>query len=120
MTVYSVRLTTLPLKYEYGCLTAETKTTAHLKTMRGRYIVLYVTEGRLPEPDHRDLVDALRQNWPEVSDVSMMLNSPWPEGCEQSAGCAWALVLVWETVTKECHPGDIPGVPLQLSGAYCR
>ena len=26
------------------------------------------------------------------------------------------LVLVGETVTKECHPG----VPLRLSGAYCR
>ena len=80
MTVYSVRLTTLALKYEYGCLMvrgykkAETKTTSHLKNMHGRYIVLYVTEGRLHEPDHRDLVDALRQDWPEVSDVSMMLN----------------------------------------------
>ena len=51
------------------------------------------------------LVDALRQDWPEVSDVSMMLNSPWPEGSERSHGCAWALVLVGETVTKECHPG---------------
>ena len=111
MTVYSVRLTTLPLKYKYGCLMvrgykkAETKTTSHLKNMRGRYILLYVTEGRLHEQDHRDLVDALRQDWPEVSDVSMMLNSPCPEGCEDSAGCAWALVLVGETVTKECHPG---------------
>ena len=56
-----------------GYKTAETKTTAHLKNMRGRYIVLYVSEGRLHEPDHRDLVDDLRQNWPEVSDVSMML-----------------------------------------------
>ena len=28
-----------------------------------------------------------------------------PEGCEDSAGCAWALVLVGETVIKECHPG---------------
>ena len=27
------------------------------------------------------------------------------EGCEQSARCGWALVLVGETVTKECHPG---------------
>ena len=49
-----------------GYNTAETKTTAHLKNMRGRYIVLYVTEGRLHEPDHRDLVDALRQNWPDA------------------------------------------------------
>jgi hypothetical protein len=88
-----------------GYKKAETKTTSHVKNMRGRYIVLYVTEGRLHEPDHRDLVDALGQDWPEVSDVSMMLNSPWPEGCEDSAGCAWALVLVGETVTKECHPG---------------
>ena len=53
----------MSLKYEYGCLmvrgykTAETKKTAHFKNMRGRYIVLYVTEGRLHEPDHRDLVD---------------------------------------------------------------
>jgi hypothetical protein len=73
-----------------GYNTAETKTTAHLKNMRGRYIVLYVTEGRLHERDHRDLVGELKQNWPEVSDVSTMLNSPWPEGCEQSAGCSWA------------------------------
>ena len=40
----------MPLQYEYGCLmvrgykTAETKKTAHLANMRGRYIVLYVTE----------------------------------------------------------------------------
>ena len=97
--------------HEYVCLmvrgykTAETKKTAHLKNMRGQYIVLYVTEGRLPRTGHCDLVDALRQDWPEVSDVSMMLNSPWPEGCERSDGCAWALVLVGETVTKTCHPG---------------
>jgi hypothetical protein len=50
-------------------------------------------------------VDALRQDWPEVSDVSMTLNSQWPEGSERSDGYAWALVLVGETVTKECHPG---------------
>ena len=56
-----------------GYKKAETKTTSHLKNMHGRYIVLYVTEGRLHEPDHRDLVDDLKQNWPEVSDVSMML-----------------------------------------------
>ena len=97
--------------HEYVCLmvrgykTAETKKTAHLANMRGRYIVLYVTEERLPQTGHCDLVDALRQDWPEVSDVSMMLNSPWPEGCERSDGCAWALVLVGETVTKKCHPG---------------
>ena len=100
----------MPLKYEYGCLmvrgykTAETKKTAHLANMRGRYIVLYVTEDRLPQTGHCDLEDALRQDWPEVSDVSMMLHSPWPEGSERSDGCAWALVLVGETVTKECHP----------------
>jgi hypothetical protein len=52
--------------------------------MRGRYIVLYVTEDRLPQTGHCDLVDALRQDWPEVSDVSMMLHSPWPEGSERS------------------------------------
>jgi hypothetical protein len=45
----------------------------------------------------------LRQDWPEVSDVSMMLNSPWTEGCERSDGYAWALVLVGESVTKTCH-----------------
>jgi hypothetical protein len=74
---------------------AETKKTAHLKNMRRRYIVLYVlqmppasTEGRLPQTGH-PVVDELRQHWPEVSDVSMMLNSPWPEGCERSDGCAW-------------------------------
>ena len=111
MTVYSVRLMAMPLQYEYGCLmvrgykTVETKKTAHLANMRGRYIVLYVTEARLPQTGHCDLVDALRQDWPEVSDVSMMLNSPWPEGSARSDGCAWALVLVGETVTKECHPG---------------
>jgi len=37
------------------------------------------------------------------SDVSAMLKSPWPEGCKQSAGSSWALVLMGETVTKECH-----------------
>jgi hypothetical protein len=36
---------------------------------------------------------------------SMMLNSPWPEGCERSDGCAWALDLVGETVTKTCCRG---------------
>ena len=41
----------------------------------------------------------------EVSDVSMMLNSPWSEGSERSNGCVWAFSLVGETVTKECHPG---------------
>ena len=60
---------------------------------------------QLSQTSHCDLVDALRQDWPEVSDVSMMLNSPWPEGCERRAGCGWALVLVGETVTKKCHPG---------------
>ena len=103
----------MPLQHEYACLmvlgykTAETKKTAHLKNMRGRYIVLYVTEGRLPRTGHCDLVDALRQDWPEVNDVSIMLNLPWPEGCERSDGCAWALVLVGETVTKTCHPGRV-------------
>ena len=98
---------------------AETKKTAHLKNMRSLYIVLYVTEGRLHELDHRDLVDVLRQNWPEVSDVSMMLNSPWAEGCEQSAGCAWALVLVGETVTKECHPGRSCRCDCPAHTAHC-
>ena len=35
------------------------------------------------------LVDELRQHWPDVR-------------CERSDGCAWALVLVGETVTKTC------------------
>ena len=41
LTVYSVRLMAMPLKRQYGYLmvrgykTAETKTTAHLKNMRG-------------------------------------------------------------------------------------
>ena len=72
----------MPLHHEYACLMvrgykrAETKKTAHLKNMRRRYIVLYVTEGRSQRTGHCDLVDALRQDWQEVSDVSMMLNSP--------------------------------------------
>lgn len=109
----------LPVAHEYACLmvrgykTAETKKTAHLKCMRGQYVVLYASQ--LPAADtlleamllHRvhlaKLVDELRQHWPDVSDV--MLNSPWPEGCERSDGCAWALVLVGETVTKTCCRG---------------
>ncbi len=65
--------------------------------MRGRYVLLYVSpqlpaagtlsEGMLPHTGHH--VDELRHHWPDVSDV--MLNSPWPEGCERSDGCAWAL-----------------------------
>jgi hypothetical protein len=108
----------MPLEHEYVCLmvqaykTADTKKAAHLKNMRGRYIVLYVsqmppaaTEGRLPRTGH--MVDELRQHWPEVSDMSMMLNSPWPEGCERSDGCAWAsLVLVGENVTETCCRGS--------------
>jgi hypothetical protein len=72
----------MPLQHEYACLmvrgykTAETKKTAHLKNMRGRYIVLYVTEGRLPRTGHCDLVDALRQDWPEVNDVSIKTCHP--------------------------------------------
>jgi len=31
-----------------------------------------------------------------------MMNSPWPQGCENSDGYAWALVLFGETVAKEC------------------
>jgi hypothetical protein len=78
--------------------------------MRGRYVVLYASqvpalgthsEVRLPQTGH--LVNELRQHWSDVSDV--MLNSPWPEGCERSDGCAWALVLVGETVTKTCCGG---------------
>ncbi len=84
------------------------------------YIVLYVTEGRLPRTGHCDLVDALRQDWPEVNDVSIMLNLPWPEGCERSDGCAWALVLVGETVTKQelvCTPEL--GVPACYTYTRC-
>jgi hypothetical protein len=94
---------TLPVAHEYACLmvrgykTAETKKTAHLKCMRGRYVVMYpsqlpstgtFSEGMmLPHTGH--LVDELRQHWSDVSDV--MLNSPWPEGCERSDGCALSL-----------------------------
>jgi hypothetical protein len=53
-------------------------------------------EGRLPQTGH--LVDELRQHLPDVGDA--MLNSPWPAGCESSDGCAWALVLLGETVTN--------------------
>jgi hypothetical protein len=99
---------------EYACLmvrgykTAETKKTAHLKCMRGPYVVLYasqmpaartLSEAILLHRGHlAKLVDDLRQHWPDVSDV--MLNSPWPEGCERSDGCAWALVLVGEQSLK--------------------
>jgi hypothetical protein len=88
----------MPLEHEYGCLmvrrykTVETKKPVHFKNIRGRYIVLYVsqmppasTKGRLKRTDN--LMDEQRQNWPEVSDVSMMLNLPWPVGCERSDGC---------------------------------
>ena len=68
----------MPLHHEYACLmvrgykTAETKKTAHLKNMRGRYIVLYVTEGRLPRTGHCDLVDALRHG--SVEDTKLSTN----------------------------------------------
>ncbi len=112
MTVYFVRLMTLLVEHEYDCLivrgfkTSETKKTLHLKSMRGRYVVLYDSkvpavgthsEGRLPQTGH--LVDQLRQHWSDMSDV--MLNSQWPEGFNQSDGCAWTLVLVGET-EREC------------------
>jgi len=119
LTVYAVRLMALPVAHEYACLmvrgykTAETKTTAHLKKMGGQYVVMYDSQlpaaGTLSEVMllHRGhlskLVDELRQHWPDVSDV--MLNSQWPEGGERSDGCAWALVLVGETVTKTCCRG---------------
>ena len=119
LTVYAVRLMALPVAHEYACLmvrgykTAETKKTTHLKCMHGQYVVLYASQlpaaGTLSEAMllHRGyltkLVDELRQHWPDVSDV--MLNSPWPEGCERNDGCAWALVLVGETVTKTCCRG---------------
>jgi hypothetical protein len=66
----------LPVAHEYACLmvreyeTAETKKTAHLKNICGRYLVLYAsqvpaaetqTEGRLPQTGH--LVDEMRQHW---------------------------------------------------------
>jgi hypothetical protein len=52
----------MPLQYEYGSHMVrgykpdETKKTAHLKNMLGRYIVVYVTEGRLHQTGHCDLV----------------------------------------------------------------
>ena len=81
---------TLPVAHEYACLmvrgykTAETKKTAHLKCNSGQYVVLYASQlpaaGTLSEVMllHRghlaNLVEELRQHWPDVSDV--MLNSP--------------------------------------------
>jgi hypothetical protein len=56
------------------------------------------SEGRCQQTGN--LIDELGQHWPDVIDV--MFNSQWPEGCEQSIGCARALVLVGETVTKTC------------------
>jgi hypothetical protein len=47
-----------------------------------------------------ELIDELRRHRPDVSDV--MMNSPWPQGCENSDGHAWALMLLGENVTKEC------------------
>ena len=55
MTVYAVRLTALAVAHEYACLivrgykTAETRTTAQLKNMCGRYVVLYVKQLPLME-----------------------------------------------------------------------
>jgi hypothetical protein len=78
LTVYAVRLMVLPVAHEYACLmvrgykTAETKKTAHLKCMRGQYVVLYASHlpasGTLSEVMllHRGhltkLVDELRQH----------------------------------------------------------
>ena len=74
LTVYTcsiLSLMALPVAYEYACLmvrgykTAETKKTAHLANMRGRYLLVYVTEEKLPQTGHCDLVDALRQDGPK-------------------------------------------------------
>jgi hypothetical protein len=42
----------------------------------------------------KSMRDELRHHWSDVS-----------EGCERSDGCAWALVLVGEIVTKTCCGG---------------
>jgi hypothetical protein len=47
-----------------------------------------------------ELIDELRQHWPDASDV--MFNSQWPLACENSDGQAWALGQLGETVTKTC------------------
>ena len=103
LTVYVVRVTALAVAHEYACLivrgykTAETKKTAHLKKMCGRYVVLYAKQ--LPAKEqHRppcmierlpatspERMDELRRHWPDVSDVMIaMMNSPWTQGCENS------------------------------------
>jgi hypothetical protein len=92
LTVYAVRLMSLPVANEYACLmvrgykTAETKKTTHLKCMHGQYVVLYVSQlpatGTLSEAMllHRGhltkLVDELRQHWPDVSDVMKLVCAP--------------------------------------------
>ena len=56
MTVFAVRVTALAVAHEHACLivrgykTAETKKTAHLKKMYGRYAVLYAKH--LPAKEH--------------------------------------------------------------------
>ena len=48
------------------------------------------------------LIDELRAEATLVDVSDVMMNSPWPQGCENSDGYAWALVLLGETVAKEC------------------
>lgn len=101
-------MTALTVGHELACLivrgykTAETKNTAVLKNLCGRYVVLYaklLPMESLPAQSHQ-LIEELRRHWPDTSDV--MMNSPWPEGYENSGGHVWALVLLGETVTKTC------------------
>ena len=114
---------------EYACLivrgykTAETKMTAHLKKMCGRYVVLYANQ--LPRMEtlpakSPGLIDELRRHFPDDSDEIM--NSPWPQPCENSDGHAWAL---GETVTKTCcgmpctHDWEPPTVEDVSSHFWC-
>jgi hypothetical protein len=110
LTVYAVRLTALAVAHQNACLivrgykTAETKMTAHLKKMCRRYVVLYA-KCQLPRMESlpaksSGLIDELRLHFPDASDE--MMNSPWPQACENSDGHAWALVQLGETVTKTC------------------
>ena len=114
---------------EYACLivrgykTAETKMTAPLKKMCGRYVVLYANQ--LPRMEtlpakSPGLIDELRRHFPDDSDEIM--NSPWPQPCENSDGHAWAL---GETVTKTCcgmpctHDWEPPTVEDVSSHFWC-
>jgi hypothetical protein len=109
LTVYVVRLTALAVTHEYACLsvrgykTTETKMTAHLKKMCGRYVAMYAKQlSRMERLQSQlgSLTDKLRLHFPDTSDEIM--NSQWPQACENSDRHTWALVQLGETVTKTC------------------